>query len=264
MLTDTHVHFSETLTSADATGLVGRAAAAGVGRLVAVGCEPDANAAALRAAALFPASVKAAVAYDRSLAGSDARVEDIRDLIAAAPRGHVVAIGELGLDFYYAPETADAQHALMEAQLTLARELRLPVIVHSRDADAATLALLEAHARRWPGDPGRIGVLHCFTGGAAFADRLLEIGFMISFSGIVTFRNADPLRAVARGIPADRLLLETDTPYLTPVPHRGRPNEPAYLPDIAAALARARGDTPEVIARVTTHNAERLFGFGSL
>lgn len=261
MLTDTHVHFRETMTPEEVSGVVARAQAAGVGRLVAVGCEPDANTAALRVAAMFPDCVKAAVAYDRSLAGSDARAADIRELILAAPAGYVAAIGELGLDFYYTPETAEPQQELMAAQLELARELKLPVIVHSREADKETLELLSAHARGWGGAPDRIGVLHCFTGTAPMARQLLDLGFMISFSGIVTFRNADPLREVARGIPADRILIETDTPYLTPVPHRGKPNEPCYLPAVAELLAKVRGAEVDELARLTTTNAARLFGW---
>jgi TatD DNase family protein len=261
MLTDTHVHFRETMTSVEISGLVERAQAVGVGRLVAVGCEPDANAAALRVAAMFPQCVKAAVAYDRSLAGSDAKAGDIRELILSAPAGHVAAIGELGLDFYYTPETAEPQQELMASQLELARELRLPVIVHSREADKETLALLSAHARGWGGEPDRIGVLHCFTGTAPLARQLLDLGFMISFSGIVTFRNADPLREVARGIPADRLLVETDTPYLAPVPHRGKPNEPCYLPAVAELLAKVRGVDASELASQTSANAAKLFGW---
>ena len=261
MLTDTHVHFREAMTPDEIAGMVGRASAAGVGRLIAVGCEPDANAAALRVAAMFPECVKAAVAYDRSLAGTGVRVEAIRELILSAPLGHVAAIGELGLDFHYTPETAEAQQAFMAGQLELARELRLPVIVHSREADQETVALLSAHARQWGGAPDRIGVLHCFTGTELLARQLLDLGFMISFSGIVTFRNADPLREVARGIPADRLLIETDTPYLTPVPHRGKPNEPCYLPAVAELLARVRGVEASEFSRQTTTNAVRLFGW---
>lgn len=261
MLTDTHVHFREAMTPDEIASLVGRASSAGVGRLVAVGCEPDANTAALRVAAMFPECVKAAVAYDRSLAGTGVRAETLRELILSAPAGHVAAIGELGLDFHYTPETAEAQQTLMAEQLVLARELQLPVIVHSREADRETVELLSAHARQWSGAPDRIGVLHCFTGTELLARQLLDLGFMISFSGIVTFRNADPLREVARGIPADRLLIETDTPYLTPVPYRGKPNEPCYLPAVADLLARIRGVELGEFSRQTTTNAARLFGW---
>ncbi|MEI7879264.1 MAG: TatD family hydrolase [bacterium] len=259
MLIDTHAHFREAMTSGDLAGIMERARFAGVGRIMAVGCEPETNAAALRMATAYPDRVKAAVAYDRSLAGSDAKVDDIRLLIQSAPVGQVTAIGEIGLDFYYEPETAELQQALMDAQLSLARELRLPVIVHSRQADAETLALLSAHAKGWAGAPDRIGVLHCFTGEEAFARQLLELGFMISFSGIVTFRNAGPLRMVAKMIPDDRLLLETDSPYLAPVPHRGKPNEPCYLPAVAAIIAGVRGVMVEAIAHITSDNALRLF-----
>lgn len=259
MLIDTHAHFSDSMTAGDIAGIMERARFAGVGCVMAVGCEPNTNAAALRLAAAYPDRVKAALAYDRSLAGSDANVDDIRALIQAAPAGQVTAIGEIGLDFHYGPETAGAQQNFMDAQLSLARELRLPVIVHSRQAEGETLALLSAHAKAWPGEPDRIGVLHCFTGEEPFARKLLELGFMISFSGIVTFRNADPLRAVARIIPGDRLLIETDSPYLAPVPHRGKPNEPCYLPAVAELLAGVRGVAVDEIAVMTSANALRLF-----
>ncbi|MEI6165767.1 MAG: TatD family hydrolase [bacterium] len=261
MLIDTHAHFREAMTPEHIAGIMERARYAGVGRIMAVGCEPDTNAAALRLAAAYPDRVKAAVAYDRSLAGSDAKAEDIRELIQSAPAGHVAAIGEIGLDFHYEPETADVQQELMVSQLALARELRLPVIIHSRQADAETLALLASHADAWEGEPGRIGVLHCFTGEEPFARQLMDLGFMISFSGIVTFRNADSLRAVARVIPDDRLLIETDSPYLTPVPHRGKPNEPCYLPAVAELLAKVRGVSVESLAVATSANACRLFHF---
>ncbi len=260
MLIDTHVHFAPGMSPEAMTSMVERAQAAGVGRMVAVGCEPDTTESALAAARRFPGQVAAAVGYDRSLAGSDARPEDIARLLDAALDVRIVAIGEIGLDFYYTPETAVPQAELMAGQLALARERKLPVIVHSRDADTVTLELLGAHAAAWKGAVDRIGVLHCFTGTEGFARRLLDLGFMISFSGIVTFRNADSLRAVARLIPEDRLLIETDTPYLTPVPHRGVPNEPCYLPAVAAVLARVRGVPVERIAEITSRNTVGLFG----
>lgn len=261
MLTDTHVHFRAGLAPDELKGLVERARAAGVARMVAVGCEPDTNEAALAAARLYPGELCAAVGYDRSMAGSDAMPADIGRLLDASAGARVAAIGEIGLDFYYTPETAVAQAELMAGQLQLARERKLPVIVHSREADDVTLELLDAHARAWAGEKDRIGVLHCFTGSDSFARRLLDLGFMISFSGIVTFRNADSLRAVARWVPDDRLLVETDTPYLTPVPHRGVPNEPCYLPAVAGVIAKARGVPPERIAEATSANARRLFAF---
>ena len=261
MLTDSHVHFQGTMTPADIAGVVDRAVSAGVGRLIAVGCEPETNTAALRAASLIPERVKAAVAYDRSLAGSGVTADGIRSLIQKAPAGHVVAVGEIGLDYHYSPETSRPQQDLFSAQLELARDLRLPVIIHNRDADCDMLALLTAHARGWGGAPDQIGVLHCFTGNESMARSLLDLGYMISFSGIVTFRNADALRAVAAIIPSDRLLMETDTPYLAPVPHRGQPNEPAFLPAVASLLATVRGEPIDSLARITSANAAALFGW---
>jgi TatD DNase family protein len=258
---DTHAHF-ETFSDAEAAEVIRRAGGAGVDRIVAVGGNPRANAAVLRVAEAHVDRLRAAVGFDRDCVAQAPDLAALETLIRHHS-GAVVAMGELGLDYHYAPETAGAQRHLMEAELDLARRLGLPVIVHSRDADADTVALLTAHAAAWTGDPGCIGVLHCFTEDEPFAHALLDLGFMISFSGIVTFRNADPLRAVARGVPADRLLIETDTPYLAPVPYRGQPNEPAFLPAVAECLARVRGETVAAITTQTSVNALRLFGWGS-
>lgn len=261
MLTDTHAHFDNSMSPAEVAALLARAEASGVSHVLAVGGDPGMNAAALRVAAAHPGRARAAIGLDRHCAGGGADVGDLERAIAAATPGQVVAIGETGLDGHHAPGTIPEQKRLMGDHLKLAASLRLPVVVHTREADADTLELLEAHARQWAGDSARIGVIHCYTGDGLFAERLLGLGFMISFSGIVTFRNADPLRGVARGIPGDRLLIETDAPYLAPVPHRGRPNEPAFLPAVAACLAAVRGVSVEEMARLTSMNAMRLFGF---
>lgn len=266
MYTDTHVHFDPAASEGDSAALIARARAAGVTRFVAVGHNPAANEAALRIAARFPDTVRAAAGFDRSMAANRPDLAELERIACGEGReqgtyGPVSAIGEIGLDYYYSPDNVKAQLSLMEAQLDLARRTRLPVIVHSRDAENDTVELLQAHARQWRGDAGRIGVLHCFTGSESFAGRLLDLGFMISFSGIVTFRNADPLRAVSKLVPPDRLLIETDSPYLAPVPHRGKVNEPAFLPAVAAVVAAARGVLVEEIAATTCRNAERLFGF---
>lgn len=166
----------------------------------------------------------------------------------------VVAIGETGLDYFH---TADAdvrarQRSCFEHQLGLAEQHGLPVIVHTRSAEADTLALLEAH-------PGAVGVLHCFTESWQMAEAALALGYYVSISGIVTFRNGDNVREVARRVPADRLLVETDAPWLAPVPHRGRPNEPAYVADTARYLAELRQTDLETLAAETTANFHRLF-----
>jgi len=147
---------------------------------------------------------------------------------------------------------------LFTAQCDLAAERGLPVIVHSREADDDTVRVLEVYASRCRGGAAA-GVLHCFTGNAEFAQRLVALGMMLSFSGIVTFLNADPLRAVAAGIPSGRLVIETDSPYLAPVPHRGKRNEPAYVREVAARLSQVRGEPLATVAQQTTENAVRLF-----
>lgn len=249
MFFDTHAHFDCFADAAEVRTVVERAAAAGVTRILAVGGSDALNRAALTAAETFPGRVFAAVGYDRDQADASPSVSELDRLL---DRPGVVAVGEMGLDYYYQPDNAPAQCALFEAQLDLARQRGLPVLIHSREADADTIRLLSA-------GPAPKGVLHCFTGTAEFAARLLELGLWISFSGILTFRNADPLRAVAQTVPADRLLIETDTPFLAPVPHRGKRNEPAWVVHVAETLAKIRNDTVERIAHSTTANAERLF-----
>jgi TatD DNase family protein len=169
----------------------------------------------------------------------------------AHPR--VVAIGETGLDYHYEPEAAALQQQAFRLHLEAARLTGKPVIVHTREARADTLALLREAALP------QAGVLHCFTEDWEMARAALDLGFYISLSGIVTFRNADALREVARQVPADRLLVETDSPYLAPVPHRGKPNLPQYVREVAEFLAELRGVAFEDFARQTTDNFLRLF-----
>ena len=175
---------------------------------------------------------------------------------AAAP---LRAIGEIGLDYSHEGAEPVVQRALFERQLALAAEWGLPVIVHSREAVDDTLASLRAAGSRALAAEGRLGVLHCFTGDQDFAEQVLSLGMMVSFSGIATFRNAAPLRAVAATIPDDRILVETDCPYLAPVPLRGRVNEPAFVSHTLRCLATVRGVAPERLAALTRDNALRLF-----
>lgn len=257
MLFDTHVHFDAFREPDELAAVLERAASAGVARMIAVGGSAEANAFALDTARRFAGRIRAAVGFDREQAGSELPWNALERSASAG----VAAIGEIGLDYHYQPGTAADQQSLFERQLALARTRRLPVIVHSREADDDTLAMLKAHAAAWPGDPARVGVLHCFTGTADFARRVLDLGLMISFSGILTFKNAAALREVAREVPAERLLIETDSPLLAPVPHRGRRNEPAHLALVAETLAQIRNDTPERIAHSTAANAGALFGW---
>lgn len=255
---DTHAHVDH-LDEVAAIEMCERAAAAGVRAILAVGGTPPMNDAALRLATARPMQVMVAVGWDRTLAPVSPPADDLRALIETRPE--IVAVGETGLDYYYERETAVEQRRLFAAMLALAAETRRPVIVHSREAEADTLAMLRDHAAAWRGPPERLGVLHCFTGSWPFARTLLDLGWCISFSGIVTFRNAQVLREVAARMPADRLLIETDTPWLSPEPYRGRPNEPARVVEVGRALAAVRGCDPQLIAQHTWENAVRLFGW---
>lgn len=256
MIVDSHVHFDSFAAAGQVDDLLARAAVAGVERMVAMGGHPAANALAVELATQHPERLRAVVGFDRDQVHAASSREDLARLVRSPV---VVGVGECGLDYHYEPHTAKEQRALLAEMLALAASLALPVVLHNRDSDEDMLAHLRAHAAAWKGDPARIGVLHCYTGGEAMARQLLDLGFLISFSGIVTFRNADPLRAVARIVPADRLLVETDAPYLAPVPCRGRTNEPALVKHVVELLAQVRGETVEDVARQTSENAARLF-----
>ncbi len=255
-LVDTHVHFDVFRLKGETAAVLERARAAGVQQFIAIGGAPDANLCAADMAAQHPGEIFFAAGYDRYLASESRDLAALENILA---RPGAVAVGEIGLDYHYSPETRDAQRELFAQMLAQARVRRLPVVVHSREAEDDTLALLKEHAAAWPGEPARLGVLHCFTGGPEFAQRVLEAGLFVSFSGITSFRNAESIRAAAQLVPADRLLIETDSPYLAPVPHRGKRNEPAFVAEVARAVAAARGAALEEIARQTTLNAELLF-----
>ncbi len=172
--------------------------------------------------------------------------------LASNPR--IVALGETGLDYYYTQDTKEQQHESFAGHLRLAGELDLPVIVHTRDAREDTIELIKAH-----GNVNSAGVLHCFTESREMAEAALDLGYMISFSGIITFRNAEELRDVVKAIPLDRMLIETDSPYLAPVPFRGKQNQPAYVADVAACVAELKGVSVEQVAEQTTENFYSLF-----
>lgn len=180
---------------------------------------------------------------------------DAAKLVARAAHPKVVGIGETGLDYYYDHSDRDRQRASFRSHITASRETGLPLIVHTRDAESDTAELLSDEM----GKGAYPGVIHCFTASQEFADIALELGFYISISGIVTFKNAAALQAVAVTIPPDRLLIETDAPFLAPVPHRGRPCEPAFVADTARFLANLRGVSLETLAAQTSENFFRLF-----
>ena len=176
-------------------------------------------------------------------------------LVEAAAHPRVIAIGECGLDYFYDKSDRAAQRERFQAHIDAARETGLPLVVHTRDAEEDTAGMLT----REVGKGGVTGVLHCFTGSAELARKALDLGFYISMSGIVTFKNAKDLQEVARTIPQDRLLVETDSPFLAPVPHRGQTCEPAFVADTAAFLAELRRETMESLAEATTANFFKLF-----
>jgi TatD DNase family protein len=177
------------------------------------------------------------------------------ELQKLAAHRKVVGYGEIGLDYYYLHSPKETQQKQFRNQIRLAKTLRLPIVVHSRDAKADTLAILKEEGAETIG-----GVMHCFTGDLEMARDAIDLGFYISFSGVLTFANAGALRETARALPLDRIMIETDCPYLTPVPHRGRRNEPAYVRHTAHALAGLHpSQTPESVIKITADNATRLF-----
>ena len=261
-LFDTHAHFDTFAAEGSVAAVLARAAAAGVEKMCAVGSSEASNELVVRLAREYPSALVAAVGYDRDQLD---KPRDMQKLVALAADPAVVAVGEIGLDYYYSAETAPAQRALFGQMLEFAAARKRPVIVHSRYADDDTIDMLGDFSTLWKNvfhtveKPPPPGILHCFTGDAAFAEELLALGFFISFSGIVSFNNAGPLREVAKLVPEDRLLVETDCPYLTPKPFRGKVNEPAFVARVAEVVAEARGMDVAALAETTFANALRIF-----
>ncbi|MDH1728770.1 TatD family hydrolase [Pseudomonas sp. MDMC216] len=254
MLIDSHCHLDRLDLAAHGGSLdaaLDAARAAGVGHFLCIGVSAD-NAATVKGLAERYVDVDCSVGVHPL--DLEPGAEPALDwLLGELAHPKVVAIGETGLDYHYEPESAALQQASFRLHLEAARITGKPVIVHTREARADTLALLREAALP------QAGVLHCFTEDWEMAKAALDIGFYISLSGIVTFRNAEALRDVARQVPADRLLVETDSPYLAPVPHRGKPNLPQYVREVAEYLAVLRGVSYESLAEQTSSNFKRLF-----
>ncbi|HTO75219.1 MAG TPA: TatD family hydrolase [Thermoanaerobaculia bacterium] len=249
-LSDSHCHLQM---GVDAEALLGRARAAGVSRFLVPGTTlPDSRSAAALAAS--HTDVWAAVgvhpheAKDFDPTSDGASLEDL----ARQPR--VAAIGEVGLDFHYDHSPREKQIAVLAWMLDLAARLGKPAILHNRESGPEMMALLERLPRR-----ERPGVFHSFTENAEYGRRAIGLGYLVSFSGMITFRAAENIREAAAGLPLDAMLVETDTPYLAPVPHRGKPAEPAFVVETAKKLAEVKGVDLETVARATTANFERLF-----
>ncbi len=259
---DSHCHFDA---GRDIAGELSRARAAGLSGLLAVGGSPEADAGAAAAAALAPGFSRPAFGLEPDLAADLADPAGLADRLAALEarlaEGGAAALGEIGLDYSHGEDAAERarQRALFAAQLRLAAKLGLPCSIHSRDAEADTVELLRANLSPALAAAGRAGSLHCFVGPAEFAAALAPLGLCFGLSGIVTFRNADALRAVVPLLPRDRILVETDSPYLAPAPLRGRPCEPAFVLHTARRVAGLLGLPEDEAFALLDENARRLF-----
>ncbi len=255
MLVDSHCHLDR-LDPAKAGGsldvILDRARARGVSRFLCIGIDLDSSRDLLMLPEKYPDVLVSVGAHP--LQENSQPLPGVDELVTLAKHPGVVAIGETGLDNHYSPDSAEWQRESFVRHLQAAGLARKPVIVHTREAREQTLDLIRAH-----GDANYGGVLHCFTENWEMARAALDLNFYISFSGIVTFKSAEDLRSVVRKVPLDRLLVETDCPWLAPVPHRGRQNEPQYVVEVARQVADLKGITYEELARITTTNFQRLF-----
>jgi len=254
MLVDSHCHLDFPDFAAERAAVIARAGAAGVATMLTIATRLDE----------FPGVQTIAEAHDEVWCSVGAHPHEARDhaalrpeeLIALASHPKVVGIGETGLDFHYDLSPRDIQEEVFRVHIAASCATGLPLIIHAREADGEVARILEEE-RPPP------GVMHCFSSGRGLAEAALALGFYISISGIVTFRNAEELRAIVRDVPLDRLLVETDAPYLAPVPHRGKRNEPAFVAATAAAVAALKGLPLQDLAEVTSANFFRLFAKAS-
>lgn len=255
MLVDSHCHLDRldfTRFGGSLAGVLDTAAAQGVTRLLSVATDLESWPALARLTEPYPFIALSVGVHPSEAAG---RAPTVAELTALGRASRVVAIGETGLDYYYGRESVARQQDWFRMHIAAARALGKPLIVHTREAREDTLRILAEEGAAEVG-----GVLHCFTEDWEMAARALELNFYISFSGIVTFKNARPIQDAAQRLPADRLLVETDSPYLAPIPHRGKPNHPAWVRHVAEFVAQLRGESLEQIAAATTANYLRLFG----
>ena len=253
MLIDSHCHLEYKGLVEDQAGVLARARAAGVGGFLSISTRQREWAQVI-ATAEREADVWASVGIHPHEADGHADLGEAA-LLGAAAHPRVIAIGETGLDYYYDHSDRETQKALFRRHISVARDTGLPLIVHTRDAEEDTAAILaeEKEKGAYP------ALIHCFTASAGFAQTVLDLGLTISLSGIVTFKNANDLQAIAKELPEDRLLVETDAPFLAPVPHRGRVCEPSYVADTARFVAELRGVSAEALAETTTRNFRALF-----
>ncbi len=254
MLTDTHCHLSE-LTDSQLEAVLTNAEQNDVSRMIAIGAGygVEQNCKTLDIAQRYPHIFCALGMHPHD--AKDVTPENLAqlgDLIKSSPK--VVAVGEIGLDYHYMNSDKITQQRVFEDYIDLALGAKKPVVIHDRDCDFDAVNTLKAKGADQIG-----GIVHCFSGTWELAQRYLDLGFYVSFSGIITFKKADDLREVVKKVPLERLLIETDSPFLAPVPYRGKTNEPAYVKFVAQEMARLRGVSYEDIGKQTTENAKRLF-----
>ena len=251
MLFDTHAHYDDEAFDADRDAVLTALPGQGVGLVLNPGCDVESSRKAVQYAAAYPHVYAAVGIHPENCGGYTAG--DLAVLEKLAQQPGVAAIGEIGLDYYWAENPPrELQQQVLRDQLALARELALPVILHDREAHADTLAIIREF-------PGITGVFHCFSGSPEMAQELLKLGWYLGFDGPVTYKNARRAPEVAAVTPLDRMLIETDSPYMTPVPYRGKRNDSGYVHLVAEKLAEWKGVTPEEMARITTENGKRLF-----
>jgi len=254
-LIDSHAHIQGPEFADDLEGVIDRARVAGVEKIVVVGGagELSSNESAVAVARSFPGLFATVGMHPHDAKGVGE--EDLKRLKDLTADPKVVAVGETGLDFYYDHSPRQTQIELFCRFIQMARKAKLPLVVHNRDAQREVVELLRSE-----GKGALRGVVHCFTGDYEAAKVILDLGFYLSFTGIITFKNADSLRDVVRRLPLDKILVETDSPYLAPVPHRGKRNEPAFVRLVAETMAQVKGIALEEVAEATSRNARELFG----
>lgn len=253
-LIDSHCHLDSEQFNGDREAVIERALAAGIERMLTIGSgdgPPDVEV-ATRLAERYPMLYASIGVHPHD--ASKATAETYRQFAELAKHPKVVGIGEIGLDYHYDHSPRDVQRDVFAEQMRIASDAHKPIMIHTREAWSDTMALVREH---W--NPSYGGVIHCFTEGPAEAREALDLGFHISFAGIVTFPKAAGVQEAARMVPSDRLLIETDAPFLAPVPHRGKRNEPAFVVQTAQKIAELRGIEPNKIAAMTVSNFERLF-----
>ncbi len=252
-LIDTHCHLDFPELARDRAGVLARAAEAGVARMITISTEIE-KFSRVAAIAESEEPVFCSVGTHPSHA-QDEREFAAEEIAALAAHPKCVAIGETGLDYHYDRAPRDLAHRVFRAHIAAARMTGLPLVIHSRDADADMAAILSEEMQKGPFK----ALLHCFTSGPDLAETALALGAYISFSGVVTFKKSDDLRRIAEKVPLDRLLIETDAPFLAPTPHRGKTNEPAFVAETAKMLAQVKGIELKQLGEATTHNALQIF-----